>query len=343
MKKIKVLALLLAMLMVFTACGQTESPEENGGTPPEPVAEEAIVSSSGAQIPTVNELKIPEGEVITVGYLAQNETDQFCVFMGDSLASEAAKFGASLELLTSDAQGQAANQVSQAENMVSKGVDVVIISAVDKDACAPAVQTVVDAGIPIITLNTVVVNNDLATAYVGVNDEEAGVVAMEIMGEALGGEGTVNIILGQLGHPASEYRWTGVQTKLKDYPGITIGASLPADWDRAKAMSVTEDWMSGGVDFNGIIAMNDEMAISAAHALAAANVTDVKVVGVDALDEALELVKSGKMAGTVFQDAAQQGRGALLIAVAAVLGIDIEKEYLIPFKKVTMENVDEFM
>lgn len=344
MKKFKILAILLVLMMVLGSCGQKSSeepsvePDNSTGS-----VEEPIVSDSGAVIPTANDIKIPEGKVITVGYLAQNETDLFCVNMSQALRDEAAKFGSSVELIVSDAQGQAATQVSQAESLVAKGVDVIIISAIDKDACAPAVKNAVDAGIPVITLNTVVVNNDLATAYVGVDDTQAGEVAMEIMAEALGGKGTVNVILGQLGHPASEYRWTGMQEIIKNYPDMKIGSSQPADWDRAKALNVTEDWLSSTNKFDGILACNDEMAISAAHALASANVTDVKVVGVDALGEALELVKSGKMTGTVFQDAASQGRGSLDIALAAVLGMEIEKEYIIPFKKVTQENVDEFM
>lgn len=342
MKRFKVLAILLVLMMVLASCGQS-TPEAPANQPSIVDNDPPIVSASGAVVPTPAEIKIPEGTVITVGYLAQNETDQFCVNMGNALKAEAAKFGSSVELIASDAQGQAANQVSQAENMIAKEVDAVIMSAIDQDACAPAVEAIVNAGIPLITLNTVTVNNDLATAYIGVDDTQAGETAMQIMADALGGKGNVNVILGQLGHPASEYRWTGMNTILANYPDMKIGASQPADWDRAKAMNVTEDWLSSGNKFDGILACNDEMAISAAHALTAANVKDVKVVGVDALGEALELVKSGAMTGTVFQDAISQGRGALDLAVAAAVGMTIEKEYLIPFQKVTAENVDEYL
>lgn len=344
MKKFKILAILLVLMMVLVSCGQNKSSDEpstdpdNTGAPDTP-----IVSASGATIPLANEIKIPEGKVIKVGYLAQNETDQFNVFMSQALRAEAEKFGASVKLEVADGQSQAATQVSQAEDMVAKGMDVVIINCIDQNACAPAVKGIVDAGIPLITVNTVPVNNDLATAYVGVNDILAGEVAMQIMADALGGKGTVNVILGLLGHPASENRWTGMQNVLKNYPDIKIAASQPADWDRAKAMAVTEDWISSGNKFDGIIACNDEMAISAAHALSAANVEGVKIVGVDAIDEALALVKSGKMTGTVFQDAVSQGRGSLDIALAAVLGMEIEKEYVIPFQSVTKDNVDDYL
>ena len=118
----------------------------------------------------------------------------------------------------------------------------------------------------------------------------------EVMAEALNGKGKINIVQGLLGHPANENRMTGIQTALKDYPDITINATQAADWDRAKAMNVTEDWLSGGGDFDGIIALNDEMAISVSNALTSAGKTGVKVVGIDAIDEALELVKSGGMA-----------------------------------------------
>lgn len=372
MKKSKaliVLTLVLACVFVFAACSSpstsesssaapsesaTEAPSESSEAPAESSdapSESSEAPSEGAEatsaglndLPTPEDITIPEGETITVGYLAQNQTDQFNVFMGEALMDEAAKYNGQVVVEISDAQSVAATQVSQAENMVVKGMDVVIINAVDQEACAPAVKAVVDAGIPIIILNTLVSNTDIATAYVGVDDVEAGVTAMQIMGDGLDGQGTVNVILGLLGHPASENRWTGVQAELANYPDITIGASQAADWDRGKAMNVTEDWISGGVDFQGIIALNDEMAISASNALSAANITDVKIVGVDALDEALELVKSGKMYGTVYQDAGGQGRGSLNVAVAAVLGMDLHNEYLIPFQKVTAENADDYM
>lgn len=375
MKKSKVLivlAVMMACLMVFTACTSntggadaSAAPAEESAAATEAVddtAEESaapaetadaaadteedveVVVPGGATPPQFGDLTIPDGQKISIGYLAQNETDQFCVFLGEVIQDEASKYGDQVEVLMSDAQSSAATQVSQAENMAVKGVDVAIINAVDQEASAPAVDALVNAGIPVILLNTTVSNADLATSYVGIDDVEVGMMLMQMVGEALNGEGTINVVQGLLGHPANEYRWEGVQAELAEsFPGITIGSAQPADWDRNKAMNVTEDWISSGADFDAVLSLNDEMAISAMNALEAAGKEGIVVVGADALDEMLELIQEGKMYGTVFQNGDAEGRAALNAAIAAVLGVEIEKEYMIPNEIVTAENVDSYI
>lgn len=343
-----ILAVVLAFLMVATACsGSSDSSADTSADSSSDSASteaKADFELTPGVIPTSDVVKIPEGKTIKVGYLSMSESDSFCVLMGEAIQAEAEKYGGQVELLTSDAQYVAATQVTQAEDMVTRGVDVVIIASVDQDACAPAVQKVVDAGIPIIAMNTLVSNVDICTSYVGVDDREAGKVALEILSEALGEEGgTANILQGLLGHPANENRTNGILDSLSDYPNITIGSQQAADWDRNKAMNVAEDWISSGDKIDAILALNDEMAISAANAFQAAGLTDVKIIGIDALDEALELIKAGKMTGTVFQDAKGQGEAALNVAVCAALGVEVDSEYLIPFQPVNASNVDNYM
>lgn len=134
-----------------------------------------------------------------------------------------------------------------------------------------------------------------------------------------------------------------IYEEMKNHPDMTIGSTHAADWDRGKAMALTEDWLASNDEFNAIFALNDEMAIPTANALIAAGRDDVVVIGIDALDEALEMIKAGKMYGTVFQSAEWQGRGSLNVAVAAVLGEDVQKDYLIPYEAVTAENVDDYL
>lgn len=294
-------------------------------------------------VPTFDDVTIPTGKKISIGYLAQNETDQFNVYLGEVIQDEASRYGDQIDFFMSDAQSQASIQVSQAEDMVIKKPDVVIINAVDQEASAPAVSALSDAEIPVILLNTSVSNLELATSYVGIDDKEVGMMLAQMIGEALNGKGTVNVIQGLLGHPANERRWIGVQEVLeKDYPNIKIGATQAADWDRNKAMNVAEDWISSGDNFDAVISLNDEMAISAQKAFEAAGKNDVLVVGADAIEEMLELIKDGKMYGTVFQNGDAEGRCALNVAVAAALGVTVDKEYMIPNEIVTQSNVEEY-
>lgn len=347
MSKTNVRAICLTMLlslMLLAAC----TPEKSEAEAAEPRQTERSSGVEGElasvdDIPGFDEIQIPEGKKIKVGYLAQNETIQFCIYMGDALRDQAKRFGDQIEVEMVDARGLAATQVSQAEDMVVKGVDVVVLHPIDQEASAPALDIIVNAGIPLVTVNTNTVNKEIANAYVGVDDKEAGILAVQLMSQALSGEGTINVIKGLLGDPANENRMIGLKEEMGNHPDISVGSAQAADWDRGKAMNLTEDWLTSGRDFDGIIAMNDEMAISAALALDSVGITDVKIIGVDALDEALELIKAGKMYGTVFQNADAQGRGALNVALAAALGMEIEKNYIIPYEAVTAENVENYI
>ena len=98
-----------------------------------------------------------------------------------------------------------------------------------------------------------------------------------------------------------------------------------------------------GDQIDGVVAQNDEMAIGALKAIQAAGMEDsIKVVGIDAIADALALVESEEMIGTVYQDAVGQGAGAVEAAVKAVKGEAVEKETLIPYVLITKENVAEW-
>ena len=151
------------------------------------------------------------------------------------------------------------------------------------------------------------------------------------------------VIDGPNAHSAQLDRSQGICEVLENYPDIKIIAEQTANWDRAEAMALMENWLQMGDDIDGVVAQNDEMAIGALKAIQAAGKEDsIKVVGIDAIADALTLVESGELIGTVYQDAVGQGAGAVEAAVRAVNGENLEKETLIPYKLVTVENLDEF-
>ena len=95
--------------------------------------------------------------------------------------------------------------------------------------------------------------------------------------------------------------------------------------------------------FQAVFAHNDEMAMGALIALERAGLKDqVYVIGIDAIAQALDAVKAGRLDATVFQDAVGQGRGSLETAVKLARKQPFEKQTYIPFRLVTRENLSEF-
>jgi ABC-type sugar transport system substrate-binding protein len=230
--------------------------------------------------------------------------------------------------------------------MVAQGFDAIIFSPVDVDAMAVAVEQAVQAGVPVFGVNTRV-NSDKLTSYIGSNDVTAGEFEMNFIAEKIGGKGNIVIMEGPIGSSAQVQRREGIHNVLAKYPDIKVLAEKTANWSRAEGLALMENWLQtfeGQID--AVVGQNDEMALGALQALEGKGLTDrddIPVVGVDAISDALQAVKDGRLNATVFQDAKGQGAQSVEVAVKYLKGEPIEKEYWIPFQLVTAENVNEFM
>lgn len=115
-----------------------------------------------------------------------------------------------------------------------------------------------------------------------------------------------------------------------------------AQWMRNEAVDVTSSWLLSGDKIDAIAANNDEMAIGAIMALNQSGKKDILVAGIDGTPDALQFIKSGKLALTVFQDAAGQGKGAVTMAKQVLDGKNADKFMWIPYQVVMQENYAEF-
>jgi inositol transport system substrate-binding protein len=93
---------------------------------------------------------------------------------------------------------------------------------------------------------------------------------------------------------------------------------------------------------NAVLANNDEMALGAYRALAEAGRTDVLVIGVDGIPDAITSIENGELAGSVLQDAVGQGEGAAKTIMTALSGSTPAPITWVDFKLITPENVAEF-
>jgi len=333
MKKTKIIALVTLVMLTFTllsGCGSSKSPEADATK-----AETAKTSESN------NDAGKPADKKIKIGITYQNLQNEFILNIQDAVKAKAQELG--IELIETDGQGKAENQISQIENFITQKVDAIILNPFDRDGCVPAVDKAAAANIPIIVVNAEVANLDKATSYVGSDSVESGRIEMQYAAEQMGGKGNIVIIHGPNGHSAEVDRTNGIMEVLKNYPDIKVVAEQTANWDRAEAMALMENWLQSGMEINAVIAQNDEMALGAYKAIeAAGKQNDIKVIGIDAIPDALKAVEEGKLIGTVFQDSRGQGAKAVEVAVMAGKGEKVEKEYMIPYQLVTKENLAQF-
>ncbi len=275
---------------------------------------------------------------IVLGMTLYSLKNEFTVRLANSATAKAKELGVEIKIY--DGDYDPSNQISQIETMISDGVDGIILNPQDAEALAVGVDRAVAAGIPVVGVNTRV-NSDKLTSYVGSKDVYAGELETQYMVDLLGNKFNAVIIEGPLGQSAQIERRQGIQNILDKNPDINIIAEKTANWSRAEAMTVMENWLNAFDNIDAVIAENDEMALGAREAIKAKGL-DIPCIGVDGITDALNAVEQGDMVASIFQDGAGQGSKAVEVLVEAVKGNKVESEYWIDFELVTKDNVAEF-
>jgi inositol transport system substrate-binding protein len=275
-----------------------------------------------------------------IGVSLMNLSSEFIVMINKAMEQRAKELGA--KLIVNDAQRSPERQIQQVESFIAQQVDVIILNPCEVEASTPAVDKALAAHIPIVNVNSE--TKTVPTAFVGSRDEQSGRLAMGYIAGRLGGKGEVVMMHGYMGQAAQLKRDAGAREVLAQNPGLHLFAEQTAEWDRAKAISLMENWIQAHGDrIAAVFAQNDEMAMGALLALEQAKKKDkIIVVGVDAIADALEAVRQSRLDATVFQDAEAQGRQAVETALAIVRKRPFEKETYIPFRLVTKENVGQY-
>jgi len=304
----------------------------------------SILIISGFLFASCNQSKKAENsgeKKIKVGVTLLSMQNEFIVNISDEMNKKAEELG--VELISVDAEHQPLKQIEQVESFIAQKVDVIIMNPCEVEASSPAVTKALAAKIPIINVNSA--TSTKPTAFVGSNDVESARIAMKFIADKLGGKGNVVMIHGFMGQAAQIQREQGAKEILKDYPELKLLAHQTGEWDRAKSMDLMQNWIqSYGTKINAVFAQNDEMGLGALKALQDAGLKDkVIVVSIDAIADALQAVKKGSLDATVFQNAKQQGAGAIETAVKIAKGQPYEKELMIPFQLVTRDNVGQFL
>ena len=248
-----------------------------------------------------------------------------------------------IQLLWNSAGNDVATQATQVEQLINQDVDAIIIVPVQADSLGPQLEAAQAADIPVIAVNTTLSSSELITSSVLPDDVAAGAQEMEMMAEALGGEGNIVILQGPLASSPELDRTEGIQSVLADNPGITVLAMDTANWKRDEAVNKVKNWISAfGDDLDGIVAENDDMGLGAVQALKEAGIT-LPVVGIDGIQDGLAAVASGDFIGSSLQHGRVEMAAGLAVAAKVARGEDVEKEYTYVMPPITPDNVDQYM
>jgi inositol transport system substrate-binding protein len=244
----------------------------------------------------------------------------FFVHMVDVAKDEANKLG-DIDLIIADGQRSSPKETADVEAAITKGVDGIVISPNDVDALAPALQEAVDAKVPVVTIDRRVNKVPGLLGHVGADNVKGGEAQGQVIEKLFPNGATVMNLQGQSGSSPAIDRNKGLHNVLdqaKDKYKIVFEDT--AGFDRAKGLSMTESALAGmPKPPDVIVCANDDMALGALEALKARNLLGkVKLIGFDALPEALGQIKAGNMTATIEQLPGGQVRGALEALVGFV-------------------------
>jgi len=251
-------------------------------------------------------------EKIKIGLSISTLNNPFFVTLKEGAEEEAKSQG--IDITTVDAQNDSAKQVSDIEDLIQRGVDILLVNPTDSAAVAAAIESANNANIPVITVDRSADGGEVI-AHIASDNAAGGKMAGEFLAEKLGGKGKVVELEGIPGSSAARERGKGFNEAIAGENGIEVVAKQPADFDRSKGLSVMENILQSKKDIQAVFAHNDEMALGAIEALKAAGLDDVIVVGFDATDDAVKAVEDGKMGATVAQKPELIGQEAVKTAI----------------------------
>lgn len=245
-----------------------------------------------------------------IGVSLLTKGHQFFRDLEDGLVAESKKYGFKTYIVYGEFDHS--RQVVQVEDLIAKKVDALILAPCNSIEIGETIVKANEVGIPVFTVDIANLSEKgKVVAHIASDNTEGGRQVGKLMAEALRGKGKVVII----NHPnvtSVMDRVAGFRDALKEYPGITIMADIPAWGQRTRAMSIMEDLLLMMPDLNGVFAINDETALGALKAAEAAGMAGrITIVGYDASPEARKAIESGKIYGDVVQYPREIGRLAI--------------------------------
>lgn len=330
----KIISLIMVLMMVFSlgACGKKEESKNEDavmvGTDNSVTAEEFGYDAKPARKYTI---------AVVVKSAA--------IPVWESHIIAAKKAGENLGVEILDYSPSKADNVEEQkrilEDLITTGVDAVVLAPANTEAVKGPVQDLIDAGIPVVYDNTMGPSDVDYLTYVGVDNVECGAIIAEEMAGLIGGTGKVLVMEGVPGQATSDLRTKGAVDRLAEkYPGIEVETGVTS-WQFDEGRKLAEDYITKwGDDLKGIISVGGNQGEGAVEAVKAAGMEgEVFINGFDVQEPQFIAVENGSEAFTVSQGVYDQAYLSVVAAIRALNGEDVPREINCPITVVSKDNL----
>lgn len=333
---LRTLILIVVVALLAAACSGDET--------------ETTTTETGAAVTTA---PAAGGDDIKIAFLQRTLGAPYYVAMTAEMGNKALEHG--VEIISLTAELDAATYASQVEDVISQGVDGVVINSIDPGTMIDIDQQFVDAGIPVVYIDTPVLEID-SIAIVQSDNLEIGRGAGLAMANRLTADGRTEINLAHLhGDPTDikvgPERYQGFLNGL-DEGGITVNeiADGVGNYNSADGLTVSEDLLVAFPEIDVFFGNNDAMALGALAAVEGAGRDDILVAGIDGQKEGLQKIAEGGCTGQYVSSgtnspslAASQG---IDILISVISGETVDADWadvtFTPAFGVDCNNIDDF-
>ncbi len=273
-----------------------------------------------------NRVSASEAAIPVIGLAVANLQADFFNQIKQSVDAEAKRRG--VKVRVADAGGDAATQINQIQDFITRQVDAIIYIPAGATAASVPVKAAHRAKIPVIAVDR---NAPKAPGdtFIATDSVAAARTLGDYVVKQTGGKGDVAILQGQIGTTPQLDRQKGFEDALRTAPQVKVVAQRPADWSQDKAFAVAQDMIQANRNINVFWGQADAMALGAAQAARNANLNPFPlVVGFDGDFAGLAAVRDGKIDATMVQQTQLMGRMAVGSAIDIIDGKQVPKEQL---------------
>lgn len=316
-KKVVAMGLAAMMAMSLAACssGGSSTSTTAAGSSAEATTAAAAASSEESK----KEEAKGDGKGYVVALCNYSIGNSWRAQMEQEFVSEAEKLkseGVVSEYYITNSNEDINKQISDMQDLITKKVDAIVITAASPTALAPVVEEATEAGIKVVSFDNVV-DTDEQVATVGIDETEFGRIGAEWLAEKLDGKGKIIVLNGIAGAATDSLRWGGAEEVFKNYPDIEVLGSANASWDYAQG--AIDAFIAAGRDLVPMTSEGNNGALKAWY---------------ENRDNGLSCIAPSNPTYTSAE--------ALRTVIKALDGEDVPKNVVMDIETVTEDNLEDY-
>jgi len=283
----------------------------------------------------------PAGGKITIGYTGYpGGKTPFWAQMAQYIKEEAAAQGVEL-IDSSPTVADAAQQKDSMDNLINRGVQGIIIGAIDNRAFGESLKRAAEKKIVCVAVDTAIDDPQITALAQTDNLASARVLGQYIV-DKTPTKGKVLILGGTLGHQTGDARRDGVK-QVVEANGFEV-IFRACDWNDSKALETATNELGANPDIVAVFGCWDPGALAGLAAVKQRNLLGkIKVYGFDGLPPALKSIQDGELTATIKQDNKQMAQVIVRNVVAQIKGQQGVKKLLIDGFVIDKANVAQYM